>query len=134
MRYSDQLVNLIDEYEQVQDDIELDLKYKVQQTLLSVLLRSDKDEDMIIDPEEMNRLFLRLESIPGVTFDRNQVEKALSRVNNDILKFTDRHLSYSSSSASPATKGGKDKKKKKKKQGQQLFEFEAATTTASPTL
>ena len=131
MRYSDQLVHLIDEYEQVQDDIELDLKYKVQQTLLSVLLRSDKDEDMIIDPEEMNRLFLRLESIPGVTFDRNQVEKALSRVNNDILKFTDRHLSYSSSS-SQSTKGGKDKKKKK--QGQQLFEFEAATTSASPTL
>ena len=127
MRYSDQLVHLIDEYEQVQDDIELDLKYKVQQTLLSVLLRSDKDEDMIVDPEEMNRLFLRLESIPGVTFDRNQVEKALSRVNNDILKFTDRHLSYSS----PATTGGKDKKKK---QGQQLFEFEAATTAASPTL
>ena len=106
----------------------MDLKFKVQQTLLSVLLRSDVDEDMIIDPEEVNRLFLRLESIPGVTFDRDQMEKALSRVNGNILKFTERHLSSSpSSSSSSATK---------KQQGQELFMFEttaAGATAAEPT-
>ena len=105
----------------------MDLKFKVQQTLLSVLLRSDVDEDMIIDPEEVNRLFLRLESIPGVTFDRDQVEKALSRVNGNILKFTERHLSSSPSSSTSASS------KTKKQQGQELFMFETSASTAEPT-
>ena len=55
-------------------------------------MKSDKDEDFIIDPEEVNRLILRLRGIPGVEFDEAKLRKALER-DSDIGNFADKYLS-----------------------------------------
>lgn len=89
---SDKLVKQVNEYKQIQEDIKADLRGKIQQTLLNVFMRSDKDENFIIDPEEVDRLILRLKNIPSVEFDETRFRKALQKEGGDIMKFAQKHF------------------------------------------
>ena len=90
---SDKLVKQVNEYKKIQEDIKVDLRSKIQQTLLSVFMRSDSDEDFIIDPEEVDRLVMRLKNIPGVSFNEAKFRKFLKKEGGDIMKFADCHFS-----------------------------------------
>jgi hypothetical protein len=90
---SDKLVDQVNEYKQIQLDIKTDLRSKIQQTLLSVFMKSDRDEDFVIGPDEVNRLVYRLRSIPSVEFDEAKFRKALEKEGGDISKFADRYFS-----------------------------------------
>jgi hypothetical protein len=85
-------VKQVNEYKLLQADIKTDLRSKVQQTLMTVFMRSDQDEDFVIDPEEVDRLVLRLKNIPGVEFDEKKFRKVLNKEGGDIMKFADRHF------------------------------------------
>jgi cell division FtsZ-interacting protein ZapD len=89
---SDKLVKQVNEYRTIQEDIKTDLRSKIQQTLLDVFMRSDKDEDFVIDPEEVDRLVTRLTNIPGVDFDEGKFRRALKKEGGDIMEFADKHF------------------------------------------
>lgn len=91
-RCSDKLVQQVNEYQRIQQNIKTDLRSKIQQTLLNVMMKSDQDEDFEIDPEEIDRLVLRLKNIPGVKFDEAKFRKAIARDGGDILLFAERHF------------------------------------------
>jgi len=88
----DKLVDQVNEYRKIQESIQIDLQSRIQQTLLSVFMRSDRDEDYIIDPEEVNQLIYRLNSIPSVTFDETKFRKALKKEGGDVMKFANKHI------------------------------------------
>lgn len=50
----------------VQDEIQELLMSEVMNNMLSALLRSDLDQDFLIDPEEVDILILRVKALPGV--------------------------------------------------------------------
>jgi len=89
---SDKLVKQVNEYKQIREDIKVDLRSRIQHTLLNVFIRSDKDENFIIDSEEVNRLIFRLKNIPSVQFDETRFRKALQKEGGDIMKFADKHF------------------------------------------
>ena len=86
------MVEQVNEYKQIQAAIRIDLRSKVQQTLLSVFMKSDSDEDFLIDPEEADRLVLRLKNIPGVEFDEAKFRQVLKKEGGDIMKFAEKHF------------------------------------------
>ena len=89
---SDKLVAQLNEYKTIQESIKTDLRSKVQQTLLNVFMRSDRDENCVIDPEEVDRLVLRLKNIPGVEFNESRFRSTLKREGGDIMKFASNHF------------------------------------------
>eukprot|EP00978_Attheya_sp_CCMP212_P045469 scaffold348153_cov48-Attheya_sp.AAC.2 len=49
------------------------------QDILDVVIRSDKDEDFIIDPEEVNLLILRLQSSNGIEVEPEKFKALMAK-------------------------------------------------------
>lgn len=86
----DILIKQVEEYKKVQAQMKKNLEAEVIQNLISVIIRSDDDEDFILDPEEVDGLIMRLKSIDGVDFSeanfKRAVEKAGIKYEEDIHK------------------------------------------------
>ena len=81
-------------YKLIQQRAKEDLKTKLKQTLLSVVMRSDVDQDYQIDPEEVDVLVLRLNSIPNVQFNEAVFfRKAIKMDTGSMVTFMNDHLS-----------------------------------------
>ena len=97
------MVEKVNEYKQIQSDIQSDLQFKVRKTIIDVLMRSDRDENLIIhtgkNSREMKQLIIRLDALhPDVTYDADHLRKKFNKVKGDILLFIQHHLSSPSSS------------------------------------
>lgn len=88
----DRLVAQVDEYKLIQQRVHNDLIAKVKQTLLSVVLSSDVDQDYQISAEEVDKLVLRLTAIPNVEFDEARFRKAIKKDNGSLVTFMNDHL------------------------------------------
>lgn len=88
----DVLVKQVSEYKLIQQQVKEDLKSKIKQTLLSVVLRSDIDQDYQIDPEEIDMVVLRLNSLPNVKFNEANFRKAIKKDNGSLVTFMNEHL------------------------------------------
>ena len=82
----------MNEYSHIQAAIRDDLRTKIVQTLVSVFLKSDQDDNFIIDPEEVDRMVLRLKNIPSVEFHEEKFRRVLQKEGGDIGNFVERHL------------------------------------------
>ena len=91
--HSETLVEQVHDYQKIRAGIHADLQGRIQQTILSVIERSDKDMDYVLESDEMEDMLSRLRMLPGVTFDETTLRKSLGAVNGDLNLFFDRHLS-----------------------------------------
>ena len=96
--YSDTLLEQVQEYKKIRTSVHSDLRGRIQNTILSVMERSDKDLDYVIDSREMDQLISNLRLLPGVAFDEQKLRAALSSVRGDLSDFLDRHVSIRSQS------------------------------------
>ena len=90
---SETLVEQVQEYKEIRQGIHSDLRGRIQNTILNVMERSDKDMDYVIDDSEMDQLISNLRLLPGVTFDEQKLRAALSSVKGDLSDFFDQHVS-----------------------------------------
>lgn len=86
------VVEQVNEYRVIQNHVKEDLKTKIKQTLLSVVIRSDVDQDYQIDPEEIDIVVLRLRSLPNVKFNESCFRKAIRKDNGSLVTFMNDHL------------------------------------------
>lgn len=75
----DELVRQVQEWKKIQAEVKKSLEAKIMQNLMDVVLRSDRDQDNLIDPEEVDGLMLRLKQIEGVEFSETNFKKALNK-------------------------------------------------------
>lgn len=54
---------------------------RIIQDILSSMLRSDRNNDLLIDNDELKRLMLRLTMLPGFDFHQDRFLKVLGRMN-----------------------------------------------------
>ena len=85
----DTLVAQVREFREIQQQMATSLEAKVIQNLISVVLTADFDNDFIIDPEEIDHLQLRLQTIEGVDFSEHNFRKALTKSGYDPDSFND---------------------------------------------
>jgi len=71
------LVRLTKEQSKISKEIKLNLKAKVIQDVLQILLKSDSDGDMHIGQNEVQILFLRLKMIDGLTFNEKKLKEKI---------------------------------------------------------
>lgn len=88
----------VQEYKEIRSSIHSDIRGRIQNIILNVMERSDKDMDYVIDEEEMDQLISNLKLLPGVAFDEQKLRTALSSVKGDLSDFFDRHVSIHSQS------------------------------------
>ena len=72
------LMEQVEEYRQIQSEIETSLQAKIIQNLMEVVIRSDDDDDFIIDKNEVDGLMTRLKSISGVDFSEDNFKQAIA--------------------------------------------------------
>eukprot|EP00542_Grammatophora_oceanica_P018365 CAMPEP_0194028336 /NCGR_PEP_ID=MMETSP0009_2-20130614/2330_1 /TAXON_ID=210454 /ORGANISM="Grammatophora oceanica, Strain CCMP 410" /LENGTH=295 /DNA_ID=CAMNT_0038667693 /DNA_START=74 /DNA_END=961 /DNA_ORIENTATION=- len=88
----DKLVAQVEQYKRIQGQVKQDLKSKLKQTLLSVVMASDIDQDYIIDPEEVDMLVLRLSNLPSIQLNEAKFRKAIAKDKGSIMTFINAHL------------------------------------------
>ena len=88
----------VQEYKEIRSSIHSDIRGRIQNIILNVMERSDKDMDYVIDEEEMDQLISNLKLLPGVAFDEQKLRTALSSVKGDLSDFFDRQVSIHSQS------------------------------------
>lgn len=71
------LMEQVEEYRHIQKEIETSLQAKIIQNLMEVVIRSDDDDDFIIDKNEVDGLMTRLKSINGVNFSEDNFKQAI---------------------------------------------------------
>ena len=72
-------IEKVKENQLVLDQIKKNLEAKITQDILSVVMRSDRDEDFRIDPEEVDVLVLRLKSAQGVKLDEQRFRSEIGQ-------------------------------------------------------
>jgi hypothetical protein len=73
----------------VLDEIEKMLKIDVMQNIISTIVQADRDQDFIIDPEEVNALILRVKALPGVEkVDEVRLKETLLRKGSGLEAVT----------------------------------------------
>ena len=73
----DRLVSIIQENASLQGQIKKNLEAQVLQNVLQIALASDKNMDFSFSKDELQRLKIRLASIPGITFDAANFERKI---------------------------------------------------------
>lgn len=71
------LVSLTQEQSKISKEIKKNLKARVIQDVLQILLKSDSDSDMHIGENEIQILFLRLKMIDGLTFNEKKLKEKI---------------------------------------------------------
>lgn len=79
----DELTKQVREFKVIQEQIKESLEAKVMQNLISVVMSADNDRDFKIDPEEVDGLKMRLNTIDGVDFSEQNFDKALKKAGYD---------------------------------------------------
>lgn len=74
----DEFAKQVEENKKILAQMQSNLKANVLQNLLSVVLRSDADGDMILNESEVNELVRRIQSISGVKIYESRFRKALA--------------------------------------------------------
>ena len=82
-----ELVKQVQQYQHIQEQVRLDLKTKIKQTLLSIVMRSDLDQDYTLNDGEVEMLVMRLTAMPDVKFNEAAFRKAVSRCKGSIMTF-----------------------------------------------
>eukprot|EP00550_Attheya_septentrionalis_P006625 CAMPEP_0198291958 /NCGR_PEP_ID=MMETSP1449-20131203/9281_1 /TAXON_ID=420275 /ORGANISM="Attheya septentrionalis, Strain CCMP2084" /LENGTH=271 /DNA_ID=CAMNT_0043990645 /DNA_START=111 /DNA_END=926 /DNA_ORIENTATION=- len=72
-------IDLVKENKSIQNKINANLEAVVLQDILDVVIRSDKDEDFIIDPEEVNLLIMRLQSSNGIEVEAEKFKELMAK-------------------------------------------------------
>ena len=83
------MLKQIEEYKIIQDQIQESLQAKVIQNLITVVIRSDDDQDFVIDKNEVDGLLTKLKTIDGVNFSESNFKKAIAHAGynvNDVLE------------------------------------------------
>lgn len=80
----DTLLKQIDEYRIIQAKVQQSLESQIIQNLIDVVIRSDNDQDFIIDKNEVDGLLSRLKSIEGVNFSEANFAKAIAKAGFDV--------------------------------------------------
>lgn len=77
----------VEENKRILNSMKGNLKANILQNLLSILLRSDMDNDSIIDNNEINHLIERIQNISGVTVHEDRFRSATSgRSIKDVME------------------------------------------------
>ena len=78
------LMEQVEEYRRIQQEVSTSLKAQVIQNLIEVVIRSDDDDDFIIDKNEVDGLLTRLKCIDGVDFSEENFRKAISKAGYNV--------------------------------------------------
>jgi hypothetical protein len=78
------LMEQVEEYRRIQQNVAISLKAKVIQNLMEVVIRSDDDDDFIIDKNEVDGLLTRLKHMDGVDFSEANFHKAISKAGYNV--------------------------------------------------
>ena len=84
------LVGIIKLNGELQTKVKANLESSVMQSILTAVLVSDINEDFTLNKRELKRVETRLNSLPGIAFDRNKFRKFVGNKTelhlNDIMK------------------------------------------------
>mmetsp|Transcript_16001 Transcript_16001/g.23716 ORF Transcript_16001/g.23716 Transcript_16001/m.23716 type:complete len:170 (+) Transcript_16001:266-775(+) len=77
-------VSKVKENQAVLDEIKGCMKAQVSQDIVTVLMNADRDEDCIIDPEEVKGLLFRLRAFDGLDVNEEHFRSLLEKKGNSI--------------------------------------------------
>mmetsp|Transcript_18775 Transcript_18775/g.25046 ORF Transcript_18775/g.25046 Transcript_18775/m.25046 type:complete len:173 (+) Transcript_18775:197-715(+) len=77
-------VSLVKENRVILDEMKQALKAQVSQDLLQLIFAADRDEDFVIDPEEVRGLLFRLRAFDGLDVNEDKFRFLLEKKGNSI--------------------------------------------------
>lgn len=80
----EQLVSLVKENQILLDAMNRNLKATTVETLLQIVLRSDRDESFHISGDEVDILMLRMQNVEGVEIDEHRLRKKIEKSGGDL--------------------------------------------------
>jgi len=88
----DELIQQVQDYKKIQTDIQVKIREEIRQTLLSVLIRTDMDQDFVLGSREIDMVCVRLKLMPNVEFNESKFRSTMKKHQGSILDFSQYHL------------------------------------------
>lgn len=80
----DRLVYLVKENKRITNEVKKNTQAQIVQQLTTTVLRTDQDLDLMISPEELERLMTRLDATPGFDLNRERFKEVLGDTTKPI--------------------------------------------------